>query len=129
MELDERAVKFHTLGNSLLAEKKYNDAITQYMKAVEIEPRYASAFYHLAEAYEAKRLDDKSIAFYLKAIELNPSFAEIHIQSGLDTLIAGPLGAAVAEYKKRKTGGDAAGQTPPAETGAQPTPLKAGAPP
>ncbi|MFH1539490.1 MAG: tetratricopeptide repeat protein [bacterium] len=102
MEPDERAIKFHTLGNTLLAERKYNEAIANYKKSVEIEPEYASAWYHMAETYEAKNLEVEAEKAYFKAIQLNPKFAELHIQSGLDSLIYGPLGKAIGEYKKMK---------------------------
>ena len=100
MALDERAVKFHTLGNTLVAEQKYNEAIQNYLKAVDIAPHYDAAVYHLAEAYEAKQLDDEAVKYYTRAIELNPSYATIHIEAGLDSLLSGPLGKAVAAFKK-----------------------------
>ena len=53
MAIDPRAVKFHTLGNKLVEEQKYNEAIANYEKAIELAPDYAAAHYHLAEAYES----------------------------------------------------------------------------
>lgn len=102
MEPDERAIKFHTLGNTFLSGRKYNEAIANYKKAVEIEPEYASAWYHMAETYEAKNMDEEAEKAYFKAIQLNPKFAELHIQSGLESLIHGPLGKAIGVYKKMK---------------------------
>ncbi|HOO55595.1 MAG TPA: tetratricopeptide repeat protein [bacterium] len=102
MAVDPKAVKFHTLGNKLLEEQKFNEAIANYEKALAIESEYAAAYYHMAEAYEAKKLDDESSEYYLKAMELNASYAMIHIDSGLDTLLSGPLGKAVSIYKKQK---------------------------
>lgn len=105
--IDERAVKFHTIANTLVAEQKYNEAITNFLKAVELQPDYDAAVYHLAETYEAKMLEEKAYEYYLKAININPSYAMTHIESGLDTLLSGPLGKAVAEFKKiKKIGGD-----------------------
>ncbi|MFA6448391.1 MAG: tetratricopeptide repeat protein [bacterium] len=102
MAIDPRAVKFHTLGNKLVEEQKFNEAIVNYEKAIELAPDYSAAHYHLAEALEYKKLDDQSAERYAKAIELNPSYATMHIDSGLDTLLSGPLGKAVADYKKAK---------------------------
>lgn len=103
-KLDPQAVKLHTLGNKLVREQKYNEAISNFEKAVQIEPEYAIAYQHLAEAYEAKKLDDKAFECYLKAIDLNESLAMQHIESGLYNLLAGPLGKAVLEFKKKKEG-------------------------
>ncbi len=109
MAIDPRAVKFHTLGNKLVEEQKYNEAIVNYEKAIGLEPTYAVAHYHLAEAYEYKKLDDQAYESYLKAMEYNPNYATIHIESGLDTLLSGPLGKAVAEFKKAKGGAKGGG--------------------
>lgn len=105
--IDERAVKFHTIANTLVAEQKYNEAITNFLKAIELQPDYDAAIYHLAETYEAKMLEDQAYKYYLQAINVNPMYAMTHIESGLDTLLSGPLGRAVAEYKKMKKIGDA----------------------
>ncbi len=110
MAIDPRAVKFHTLGNKLVEEQKYNEAIVNFDKAIELAPDYAAAFYHRAEAYEYKKLDDQACEDYLKAMALNASYATIHIDSGLDTLLSGPLGKAVAEYKKKTGGSDLHGK-------------------
>lgn len=104
MALDPRAIKFHTLGNTMAQEQKYNEAIVNYQKAIEIEPGYSAAYYHLAEVYEEKKVENDALEAYKKAIELNPSYATQHIDTGLDTLLSGPLGQAVADYKKNVLG-------------------------
>jgi len=112
MAVDERAVKFHTLGNTLVAEQKYNEAISNYLKAIEAAPDYDAAIYHLAEAYEAKQLDDDAFKYYTRAIDLNASYATSHIDSGLDSLLSGPLGKAVAAFKKKLKDGGAGAPGP-----------------
>lgn len=102
MPIDPRAIRFHTLGNKLVEEQKYNEAIAHYEKAIEIDPAYAAAHYHMAEAFEFKKIDEKAYDSYTRAITLNHSYAMLHIESGLDTLMSGPLGKAVAEFKKKK---------------------------
>jgi tetratricopeptide (TPR) repeat protein len=102
MAIDPRAVKFHTLGNKLVEEQKFNDAIIQFERAIEIAPDYDAAYYHLAEAFEAKKMEEKAYEYYQRAIEMNNSHAMLHIESGLDTLLSGPLGKAVADFKKKK---------------------------
>ena len=114
MAVDERAVKFHTLGNTLMAEQKFNEAIANYQKAIDIAPDYAAAVYHLAEAFEAKMLEDQAFKMFTRAIELNPEYATEHIDAGLDSLLSGPLGKAVAAYKKALKDGQAEGGAAPA---------------
>ncbi len=108
MSLDPRAVKFHTLGNTLTKDQKYNEAIANFRKAINLEPEYSAAYYHLAETLEEKKLEDEAYQMYKKAIELNTSYATQHIDAGLDSLLSGPLGKAVAEYKKSASDKDGA---------------------
>ena len=100
-QIDERAVKFHTIGNTLVAEQKYNEALANFEKALDLAPNYDACLYHMAEAFEAKQLDDRAYDCYVKAIELKPEYATSHIDAGLDTLLSGPLGKAVSDYKAR----------------------------
>ncbi|HOC93332.1 MAG TPA: tetratricopeptide repeat protein [bacterium] len=102
MAPNPQAVKLHTLGNKLAEEKKYNEAISQFEKAIAMQPDYAAAHLHLAEALEAKKQDEKAYESYMRAIELNPMYATQHIDTGLDTLLSGPLGKAVAQFKKQQ---------------------------
>ncbi len=103
-EINEKAIEYHARGNTYFAEEKYNEAINEYLKAIEIEPEYAIAYFHLAEAYEKKKLDDKALSCYCKAIEYNPAIAENQIASGLDSLLSGPFNEAIKEYKNKKLG-------------------------
>ncbi|MFC1474403.1 tetratricopeptide repeat protein [bacterium] len=111
--MDKRAIKFHTLGNTLAKEQKYNEAIQNFKKALEIEPNYAAAYYHLAEVYESKKIDDMAYENYVKAIELKNSLATSHIDSGLYTLLSGPLGKAVLEFKKNMDTANGEGEEQP----------------
>jgi hypothetical protein len=102
MAPNPQAVKLHTLGNKLAEEKKYNEAISQFEKAIALQPDYAAAHLHLAEALESKKQDEKAFESYMRAIDLNPMYATQHIDTGLDTLLSGPLGKAVAQFKKQQ---------------------------
>jgi len=61
-------------GDALLSEKRYEDAIAAYNKAVKIEPEKAVAWFWLGIAnYKVKRYKD-AIACYDKALELKPDY-------------------------------------------------------
>lgn len=60
----------------------YNRSIAYFDKAIEIEPRYAEAYYARGRAYYYKGWYDKAIADFTKAIEINPSYAEAYNSRG-----------------------------------------------
>jgi uncharacterized protein YecA (UPF0149 family) len=51
-------------------------AISEYTKALAIEPDFAEAHYNLALAYAAKGAVDKEISEYKKALAINPDLSE-----------------------------------------------------
>jgi tetratricopeptide (TPR) repeat protein len=50
-------------------------AISDYTKAMEIDPEYAILYYHRGIAYHKKGQYEKAISDYTKAIEINPEYA------------------------------------------------------
>ncbi|MER3447202.1 MAG: hypothetical protein C4291_10325 [Candidatus Dadabacteria bacterium] len=55
-------------------DAQYDQAIYNYTKAIEANPRDAQAYYHRGVAYYNKGQYDKAIADFNKAIELNPDY-------------------------------------------------------
>jgi tetratricopeptide (TPR) repeat protein len=51
---------------------KFDNAIAEFRKAIEINQEYVSAYYSRGNAYFAKKVFDQAIADYSKAIELSP---------------------------------------------------------
>jgi tetratricopeptide (TPR) repeat protein len=58
-------------------------AILDYTKAIEINPKYASAYYGRGNAWYTKGDYDKAILDYTKAIEINPRNADAYYGRGL----------------------------------------------
>ena len=52
-------------------------AITDFSKAIELNPKDADAIYNRGNAYRIKGQFDKAISDYNKAVELNPRFANL----------------------------------------------------
>ena len=70
------SVRAHNnLGNEYSKIGKYQEAISLYSKAIEIDSEHASSYNNLANAYSDLGQKEKSIPFYEKAIELRPSYA------------------------------------------------------
>jgi tetratricopeptide (TPR) repeat protein len=53
-------------------------AISEFKKALKINPNYSNCYYNLGSSYEKKGMTDEAIAEYKKAIEINPNFPKAH---------------------------------------------------
>jgi len=73
-------------GNDHLNKGEYDQAISDYTKAIEINPRFAATYYNRGLAYQNKAEYDQAIPDYNKALEINPRLAEAY--NGLAWLLA-----------------------------------------
>ncbi len=88
------------LGNALLARNQLDPAIAEFRKAIELEPKLASAHTNLGVALKARNQSDEAIAEHRKAIELEPRLAMAHYNLGAELIARNQLDEAIAEYKK-----------------------------
>ena len=52
--------------------RPYDEAITEYIKAIEIDPDFAKAYCNLGFVYQRKGLLDKAVESFSKTVELRP---------------------------------------------------------
>ncbi len=91
----------YTLRGVVYFEKgQYDDAISDYTKALEINPRYAVAFNNRGNAYQGKGQYDQAISDYNKALEINPRFALAYYNRGLAYARKGQHDQAISDYNK-----------------------------
>lgn len=69
---EERKAKYMERGNAYLADKNYDKAIIEFKNVLQIDPKYAEAYYRLGEVQEKKDDIAKAYGNYSKAVELNP---------------------------------------------------------
>ena len=62
---------FHK-GSELMSSEKYNEAIKEYDKAIEINPHDSLAWYNKGLALDKLNKHEEAIKAYDKAIEINP---------------------------------------------------------
>ena len=67
-----RATAHYNLGVALKAKGQQDEAIAEYRKAIQIDPKHVSAQYNLGVALANKGRVDQAIAAYDKAIALDP---------------------------------------------------------
>jgi tetratricopeptide (TPR) repeat protein len=90
----------YNLGVALNANRQYDEAISSFRKAIELDPKSAVAYSNLARALHAKDQLDEAIACYEKAIALDPKDAVAHFNFGQVLEHKGLLDEAIASYKK-----------------------------
>ncbi|MDD4954622.1 MAG: tetratricopeptide repeat protein [Candidatus Omnitrophica bacterium] len=63
-------------GTGYFKEKKYDEAIAEFEKALKIDPEFAEGYYGLGYAYCYKNQCDAALPYFEKAIELSPNYAD-----------------------------------------------------
>jgi tetratricopeptide (TPR) repeat protein len=55
-----------------------DDALSEYRKAIEINPDYARGYYNIGSVYREQGKIEEAIASFQKALEINPKYGESH---------------------------------------------------
>ena len=79
---------------------QYDKDISDYNKAIEINPRDADAYSNRGTAYDTKGQYDKAISDYNKAIEINPRLADAYYNRGIAYGKRGQYDKAISDYSK-----------------------------
>ncbi|MBR4384309.1 MAG: tetratricopeptide repeat protein, partial [Selenomonadaceae bacterium] len=70
-------------GLKLYYAKDYQGAIRLYSEAIELNPKFAGAYYNRGTAYAALKQHEQAIQDFDKAIQLNPNYAEAYNNRGV----------------------------------------------
>lgn len=87
------------LGWAELQRNRIDDAITQFLAALEMEPRDSSAQFGLAVAYRRKGMLEEAEAALAKVEELDAKFPALPLEKGRLAEAKGDLNAAAASYR------------------------------
>ena len=69
-----QADEWFAKGNTAYEAKKFDEAITCYKKATELDPDFASAYYNLGIIYAAKGMFDQAFSAYKKVLTIKPGY-------------------------------------------------------
>ncbi len=72
----------YDLGHAHMKRGLYDRAISDFNKALEIDPEHAMAYNNRGNAYSAKGFFDLAISDFNKAIEINPRYADAYNNRG-----------------------------------------------
>jgi tetratricopeptide (TPR) repeat protein len=78
----ERAIIYLYIGNALAFQEDWEDALREYLEAVQTDPQLAEAHYNLGVAFAARAQFDQAIAAFKEALEHNPNLYEAHFSLG-----------------------------------------------
>ncbi len=85
-------------GSDYLEQKKYDDALSEFDRAVNADSNSAEAYKGRADAYHFTGKNEKAIADYTEAISLGLNSAEIYRRRGFDQKSVLNFDKAIADY-------------------------------
>jgi len=88
----DNIIAHDNLGFTFFQQRRLDNAIAHFQKALEIEPTYADAHNHLGLALLQQGRMAEAAAHFQKALEINPDYAEAHNNLGLALLQQGTDG-------------------------------------
>jgi putative PEP-CTERM system TPR-repeat lipoprotein len=86
---ESRKAKYLERGKNYLSEQNYDKAIVEFKNVLQIDPKYADAYFLFGKAEEGRGNYQQAFGAYSKAIDLNPDHVEAHVQLGRIYLLAG----------------------------------------
>ena len=94
------AIIHNNLGIALFAGGKNEEAISHYMKAINLKSNHTLAHYNLGIALFANGKAEKAISHYNMAIKLNPDFTNAHYNLGVVLLQKGEIKEAANYFRE-----------------------------
>lgn len=76
----ENAMVHNNLANSLRDQKKYDEAVEEYKKAISQSPQTLTYYANLGGLYQYNLKDaDRAVEIYLQGIEKNPDYVDLYV--------------------------------------------------
>jgi tetratricopeptide (TPR) repeat protein len=91
---ESRKMKYLERGQSYLTEENYDKAIIEFKNVLQIDPKYAEAYFLFGKAEEGRHNYQQAFGLYSKAVELNPDHFGARVQMARLYLLGGDLAKA-----------------------------------
>jgi len=95
-----QAIEHYNKGVDLNNEGRYDEAIAEYNKAIEIDQNFTNAYINRGYDYLKKKQYDPAITDYTKAIELDPEYAKSYNGRGTAYMYIKRFNSAVLDFNK-----------------------------
>lgn len=99
-QIENEAINYMEYGVDLCSQKLYDQAITNYNRAIELDPKLSEAYYNRGNTYYFQGFIDKAIIDFNKTIELNPKLAEAFCSRGTCYYNKELFDKAIQDYSK-----------------------------
>lgn len=86
---EERKIKYLEKGKAYLADKNYDKAKIEIKNVLQIDPKYAEAYYLMGKLDEANKELGRALNNYTKAIELDPGHTDAKLKLAKIYVIVG----------------------------------------
>ena len=100
LEATPQALSYYRLGLAQYLEGENDKAMTNFSKAIELDPKHADAYFWRGYLYRLASDFDKAIADFDKAIELNPNFVDAYYWRGHLYRLADDFDKALADFDR-----------------------------
>lgn len=97
---EETAEQHYQRGVALTEKGRYEQAISEFTKAIEMDSTYSDAYSGRGRAYCRKGDCSSAIADYTQAIELDPNSAAAYCGRGIAHRKLGEVAQAIADFEK-----------------------------
>ncbi|WP_044034478.1 tetratricopeptide repeat protein, partial [Microcystis aeruginosa] len=74
---------YNNRGNLYYNQQKYDLALSDYSKAIELNPNFAEAYNNRGVLYSYQQKYELALADFNKAIEINPNSADAYYNRGI----------------------------------------------
>lgn len=91
---------YFNLGNNLFNRHRFQDSITCYEKALQVNPNWAEVYGNLGTSKNSLGLSQEAITYYKKALELKPELSTLHFNLANALFLCGQHQAAINHYKE-----------------------------
>lgn len=104
-DMDSRmqAYRYASYGKSFIEKSEYEEAVKELSKAIELEPKFGTAYYNRSLAYMEMKEYEKAISDINKAIELSNNVFGFYNHRGLIFLFQKDYKKAVEDFNKSLT--------------------------
>lgn len=106
----DEAEEYKKKGNDFFKDKKYDDAIKQYNKAIQLNPDNASYYSNRAACWSCKQNHESALADAKRCLERDDTFVKGYCRKGKALCDLGQFDEAEAAYKEglaKEPGNDA----------------------
>ncbi|MHC4218863.1 MAG: tetratricopeptide repeat protein, partial [Planctomycetota bacterium] len=97
---DTAWIAHNNLGNVLRADRRYDEAVHHFQRAVEINPDHARAYNNIGGILGLQGRPEEAVPYFRRALELDPTLGRAHANLGNALLMQGHVEEAIHHFQE-----------------------------